>query len=779
MSVRPFIGAAIKRREDGRLLTGRGSFVDDLNMPGVAHAAIARSPHAHARLVRVDLSRARAIPGVLAAIAGEDLDLPPMPMRMRSPIPGTEIRVPPRRALPRDKVRHFGEAVAVVVAESRYLAEDARDAIVVEYEPLPAVVRPADGVAPNAPVVWEELGDNIVTHIVQRVGDPDRAFASAPHVLRETFRIVRGGGHSLEGRGVMARYDETLDSFTVWDASQTPHGARAMLAGLFGMPEHKVRVISPPDIGGGFGPKGGFYPEEAIIPWLARHLGRPVKWIEDRYEHFTTAAQERVQVHTTEIAFDGDGRLLALRNVFLHDAGASGILVTPIITSCTVPGPYRIANIHTEFRAVYTNLQPTGAVRGAGRPQATFVMERMMDRMAQHLGLDPAEARARNLIQPDQFPYDVGLIFRDSARQVYDSGNYPELLRRALEQIDYAGARVEQATLHAQGRYRGVGIALCVEGVGFGPFEGVVMRLDGRGRVVVAESAPPQGQGYQTTFAQIAADAVGVRMEDVEVMTGDTGTVPFGTGSFASRVMANAAPAVLQAGAALRERILSLAGFLLEAAPADLEIDDGRIHVRGATAKSVSLAEVARLGNFGRGFGFSLPAEVKPGLETSAYFAPAQAGYSSSIHACVLDVDPDTGVVEIVRYVVGHDCGKLLNPLIVEGQILGGVAHGLSNALYEEAVFDEAGQPLASSYLDYVLPSAREMPRVRVFHVESPSPLNPLGVKGAGEAGTLPVTAAVAAAVEDALRPFGVRINSVPLNPSRISDLVHGVPLED
>jgi len=769
-----FVGAPVTRREDARLLTGRGTFVDDLDIPGVAHAAFVRSPHAHARISRVDPSRARAMPGVLAAIAGSDLDLPPLLFRMGSPVPGTELRAVPRLALPRDKVRHVGEAVAVVVAESRYLAEDARDAVAVEYDVLPAVASPAAGVAPGAPLVWDELGDNIAAHIVQRVGDPDAAFAAAPHVLRETFRIVRGGGHSMEGRGLVARYDAALDSFTVWDASQMPHGVRNTLAMMFGMPEDRVRVISPPDIGGGFGPKGGFYPEEAIIPWLARALGRPVKWIEDRHEHFTTAAQERVQVHETEIAFDGDGKLLALRNVFLHDTGASGILVTPIITSCTVPGPYRIRNIHTEFRAVYTTLQPTGAVRGAGRPQATFVMERMMDRVAQHLGLDPAEVRARNLIPPDEFPYDVGLIFRDAARQVYDSGNYPELLRRALEEIDYRGARAEQAALRARGRYRGIGIALCVEGVGFGPFEGAVMRLSARGRVVVAESAPPQGQGYQTTFAQIAADAVGVRLEDVEVVTGDTAAVPFGTGSFASRVMANAAPAVLQAGRALRERILSLAGFLLEAAPADLEIADGRVHVRGAGMKSVSLAEVARLGNVGRGFGFSMPAGVQPGLETSSYFAPSQAGYSSSVHACVLDVDPVTGVVEIVRYVVGHDCGKLLNPLIVEGQILGGVAHGLSNALYEEAVFDEGGQPLASSYLDYVLPSAREMPRVRMFHVETPSPLNPLGVKGAGEAGTLPVTAAVAGAVEDALRPFGVRINSVPLNPSRISDLVHG-----
>jgi carbon-monoxide dehydrogenase large subunit len=623
-----------------------------------------------------------------------------------------------------------------------------------------------------APLVYEELGDNIGAHITQRVGDPERAFAEAHITVKETIRMMRGGSHSMECRGVVARYDESLDTFTVWAATQGPHPLRNMLAYLLDLPEQQIRVIAPPDIGGGFGPKASFYPEDALVCWLARHLKRPVKWIEDRHEHFVAAAQEREQVHTLELALSKEGKLLGLRDVFTHDLGLYGALVAPVISMCTVVGPYKIANIHTEFYAAYTNLPPSGAVRGAGRPQGVLVMERMMDRAAEALGLDPADLRMRNLIPPEEFPYPVGMVFRDSAPLTYDSGDYPELLRRALEIADYEQARHEQARLRQQGRYRGIGVAICVEGVGLGPFEGAIVRLNGRGRVVTTIAAPPQGQGYQTTFAQITADAVGVRYEDVDVVTGDTDAIPYGVGSFASRVMANAGPSVMQAGTELKQKVLKVAAHLLEASVEDLEIVDGSVRVRGAAARAVPLEQVARLGNGGRAFGMVMPGGLSVGLEASAYFTPSQAGYCGSCHVCILDVDPDSGEVNIVRYVVGHDCGNIINPLLVEGQILGGVAHGLSNALYEEAVFDVDGQSLASSFLDYPLPSAREMPRLELFHLTTPSPVNPLGVKGAGEAGTLPVPAAIANAIEDALRPFGVRVNRMPLNPARISDLI-------
>jgi carbon-monoxide dehydrogenase large subunit len=769
-----YIGAPIPRREDARLLTGRGTFVDDLEMPTVAHAAMVRSQHAHARIRGIETAAALALPGVLAVVTAADIaDIQkPWPARMPSPVPGTTLRHGVRHTLPADKVRHAGQVVAAVVAESRALAEDGADLVAIDYEVLPAVASAAAALAPGAPLIYDALADNVAAHIVQRVGDPDRAFASADHTLRETFRVTRGGGHSMEGRGALARYDEALDGFTVWDATQMPHAIRAMLAYLFDMPEHRIRVIAPPDVGGGLGPKASFYPEEALVCWLARRLRRPVKWIEDRREHFISSAQEREQVHDVEIAFTRDGRLLGLRDVFTHDIGMYGALVAPVITACTVPGPYRIPNIHSEVRAVYTTLGPTSAVRGAGRPQGVLVMERMMDRMAEALGLDPAEVRARNLIPADAFPYPVGMYFRDGAPLTYDSGNYPELLRRALERADYAGARREQAARRAQGQHRGIGVAICVEGVGLGPFEGAVLRLDGRGRVVVTSGAPPQGQGYQTAFAQIAADAVGVAFEDVDVETGDTGAIPYGIGSFASRVTANAGPAILQAGGALREKILAVAAHVLEAAPQDLEIADAAVRVRGFPDRRVPLSQVARLGNGGIAFGMVMPGGLQVGLEASSYFTPSQAGYSASAHVCILDVDAETGEVTIVRYVVGHDCGNVINPLIVEGQILGGVAHGLSNALYEDAFHDDNGQSLVTSFMDYPLPSAREMPRVEMFHLTTPSPINPLGVKGAGEAGTLPVCAAVAGAVEDALRPLGIRVNRMPLGPARIGDLV-------
>jgi carbon-monoxide dehydrogenase large subunit len=770
-----YIGVPMPRREDAHLLVGKGAFVDDLEVPGVVHAAMLRSPQAHAYIRAIDTNTASAYPGVLRVVTAEDIaDIQrPWAARMPSPVPNTEVRHGLRHTLPASKVRHVGEVVAAVVAETRAIAEDACELIEVEYEALRAVASSEAALANNAPLVYEELGDNIGAHIVQRVGDPEAAFASADVVVRETIRVMRGGSHSMEGRGIVARYDESLDSFTIWAATQMPHGLRNFLSYLFGMSEHQIRVIAPPDIGGGFGPKGGGYPEDALVCWLARDLKRQVKWIEDRFEHFVSAAQEREQVHNIELAFTKDGTLVGLRDVFTHDLGVFGALVTPVISMCTVVGPYKVPNIHSEFYATYTNLPPSGAVRGAGRPQGVLVHERMMDRAAEALHMDPAELRFRNLIPPDEFPYPVGMTFRDSAPLTYDSGDYPGLLRRALELANYEASRREQAQLLGEGRYRGIGIAICVEGVGLGPFEGAIVRLNSRGRVVTTIGAPPQGQGYQTAFAQITADAVGVRYEDVDVVTGDTGAIPFGIGSFASRVTANAGPSVVQAGSQLRDKILAVASHLLEAGSDDLEIVDGLVRIRGVPERHVSLQEIAAIGNSGRAFGMVMPGGLSVGLEGSAYFTPSQAGYSGSCHVCILDVEPDTGEVHIVRYVVGHDCGTIINPLIVEGQILGGVAHGLSNALYEEAMNDEDGQPLATSFLDYPLPSAREMPRLDLFHLTTPSPINPLGVKGAGEAGTLPVPAAVANAVEDALRSLGVRINRMPLNPSRISDLVH------
>jgi carbon-monoxide dehydrogenase large subunit len=669
--------------------------------------------------------------------------------------------------MPMESVHFAGEAVAVVVATSRYIAEDAVDLVDVVYDVLPAISSTAAALRPGAPLVHEGAKDNIALHVMQRCGDPDGALETAPHRLSETFHVVRGGGHSMETRAVAARYDPATRQLTVWDSTQAPHFARNTLSYLYDMPEDDIRVIAPADVGGGFGPKAQFHGEEAVIPWVAMKLGNPVRWLEDRRENFISAMMEREQTHRVEVGFDDDGHILVLKDVFEHDQGAycAGLQV-PMITLSTVPGQYKIPNIHTELYACYTNMVPTSSVRGAGRPQAVVAMERMVDRIAESLGLDPAEVRRRNLIQADEFPYKVGLTFRDGSPLTYDSGNYPELLRRVLETIGYDEAREEQTRLRATGRLRGIGIAGYVEGCGLGPYEGAKARLTNSGEVLITLAAAPQGQGYETVYAQIASDAMGLDMANIKVTTGDTGRIPFGQGTFASRITATAGPATFEAAGKLRDLIFVAAGVLLKT-DAPLEFRGDRVYATGTDEPSLSLAEITQVANVGK-HGITMIPGVPAGLETAAYFTPERAAYASGTHAVILDVDAETGAVEIVKYVIGHDCGTVINPLLVDGQVLGGFAAGIGNALYEEQFYDDAGQPQTTSYLDYSLPSALDVPPVSLVHVHSPSPLNPLGAKGAGEGGTIPAPAAIANAIEDALRPFGARITRLPVTPPKI-----------
>ncbi|HEX3960332.1 MAG TPA: xanthine dehydrogenase family protein molybdopterin-binding subunit [Trebonia sp.] len=762
------IGKSLVRREDPRLLRGLGQYVDDIDLPGAAHLAVVRSPHPHARILAVRAEEARQLPGVLGVYTAADIEPINQPWPVHLPHKG--LRAAVERILPTDKVRYVGEPVAFVVAESRYLAEDACALVDVDYEPLPGA-----GTWQRALALGEAIHpgnpDNIAAHVTQQTGDFEAALRSAPHTLHEVYRVRRGGGQSMEGRATAARYDPSLRSFVVWDATQTPHGARRLLAMCYGLPEDSFRVIAPPDVGGGFGPKAQRYPEELVLPWVARDLGRPVKFIEDRYEHFLSSAIEHPQEHVVDVAFDDNGVLLGLRDVFYSDMGAYGTsLIVPTIASCTVPGPYRIPNLHIEFTAVFTNKVPQSAVRGAGRPTGVYVMERTIDRIAEYLGLDQAEVRFRNLIQSDQFPYPVGLIFRDGSPLTYDSGDFPQLLRTGLDLIDYPRQRQLQAERRAAGGYRGIGMSVALEGVGLGPFEGATVRVETTGRATVVLGAPPQGQGFETTYAQICAEFLGLDVDQIDVITGDTSLIPYGAGTFASRVMANAGPALATAAAEVKAKMLESAASLLEAAPEDLEVSNGQVRVRGMQ-QGVAVAEVARASNVGRP-GMSMPTDMVAGLTASSFFSPERAGYSSSVQVCVVEVDPDTGEVQILDWVVGHDCGKVINPLLVEGQVLGGIAHGLSNALYEEALYDEDGTPLTTSYLDYPIPSAREIPWIKLYSQETLSPLNPLGVKGAGEAGTLGVPATIVAAVEDALRPLGVQIRDCPLSPGAIGDLV-------
>lgn len=760
------VGSGVKRREDRRLLTGKGEFLDDLAFSDFLEAAIVRSSMAHARVRSIDVSAALALPGVAGVFTAGDLEalLQDLPPKVVHPDLRPRVRLP----IVLDEACYVGEPIAVVVAESRRIAEDATELVVVDYEPLPVVTSTGAALAEGAPTAHFDAADNVCVHITQRAGDPDAALASAPHVLSETFRLARGGGHSIEGRGVAARFEAATGELTVWDATQAPHYARQMLATLYGMTEDQVRVIAPADVGGGFGPKAQFYGEEVLIPYLAMRLQRPIKWVEDRWENFVSAAVERTQTHRLEVGFDEEGHLLVVKDVFEHDQGAYCLgLQVPTITMSTVPGPYRIPNIHTELISCYTNMVPTSSLRGAGRPQAVTVMERMVDRIAEHLALPPEEVRRRNLIQADEFPYRVGLLFRDGSPLTYDSGNYPGLLAGALSRIDLDAFRAEQRGQRERGRFLGVGIGMCVEGTGLGPYEGARVRLTNFGRILVTLAAAPQGQGYETVYAQLAADALGVDFELVDVRHGDTGNIPFGQGTFGSRVTANAAPAVHDASRQLAGDLRRAGAVLLGADAEEMEIVGDAVQLRSDPSKRSTLLEITRAFNVGR-HGIAVKPGSPVGLERTAYFTPERAAYSSAINVAVVEVDPETGVVTLLRSILGHDCGTVLNPLLVDGQVYGGFAHGVGNALYEEMHYDSEGQPLTVSYLDYALPGALELVTPEMFHQETPSPLNPLGVKGTGESGTIPTPAAIANAVEDALRPFGARITDLPMTPPRI-----------
>jgi len=766
------IGTSVPRREDERLLTGRGRYLDDLDLPDALAAAFLRSSNAHARILRIDLSAAKELPGVIAVFSGADLAEIQKPLAPKVLHP--QLKDFPRLPMPPEELHYVGEPVAVVIAETRYIAEDALELIDVDYEVLPAVASTAAALEPDGPLAHSDAESNVAVLLTQSAGNTAEALRTAPNRLSEEFFVMRGGGHSMEPRAVAARYEPATGQLTIWDTTQSPHYARQQLSVIYEMAEDDIRVIAPPDVGGGFGPKAQFYGEEVVIPWVAKKLRRPVKWVEDRQENFVSAMMERSQTHRIEVGFDDDGMLLAVKDVIEHDQGAycAGLQV-PSITTATVPGPYRIPNIEIELRACYTNMVPTSSVRGAGRPQAVFAMERMMDRVAEHLGLDPAEVRFRNLIQADEFPYKVGITFRDGSPLTYDSGDFPRLLEGTLDRLGYAEARAEQAKLRAEGRYIGIGIAAYVEGCGLGPYEGAKVRLTNTGRVLVTLAAAGQGQGYETVYAQIASDGLGIAMDHIDVLTGDTSRIPFGQGTFASRITATAGPAVLDAAQQMRVRLVDTAANLLGCDPAEVGFTGDRACLNGDLEKSLSLLEIARVANIGK-HGITLPVGISAGLETSSYFAPERAAYASGAHAAMVEVDPETGGIEILKYVIGHDCGNVINPKLVDGQVLGGFAHGLGNAMYEEAAYDAEGQPQATSYLDYSLVSAAEVPNVELFHIHSPSPLNPLGVKGAGEGGTIPAPATIANAVEDALRPLGARVNRAPVTPARIVEAIHG-----
>jgi carbon-monoxide dehydrogenase large subunit len=769
-----WFGARVQRVEDDRLLRGNGRFTDDIN-EGALESVLIRSPFAHARIKSIDVSAARAVPGVKAVYLAGDLPFGHADLPILIPHPNlTHGRT--QRCLASEVVRYTGEAVAFVVAENRYLAEDAADLVQVEYEPLPVVITP-EAAAAAEHLVHDDVPGNVAAEMLQEAGDVKSALAAAAHRKRLHLRFERGAASPMEGRAVWARWSEAEHKLTVYDSTQSPTSIRGGLAVLFGLPESDVDVIAP-DVGGGFGPKIMlFYPDELLVPFAAMQLGHPVKWTEDRQEHFTAVNQERGQVHEVEVGFDSDGRVLALDVDFIHDGGAYtpyGIIL-PIISAAQVPGPYRVPNYRVRFRDLYTNAIPTSPYRGAGRPHACFVMERTLDAIAAELGLDRIEVRRRNLIQPDQFPYEVGVVWQDGNQVVYDSGDYPALVERALEML---GPRPE-------GDHIGMGLSPYVEGTGVGPYEGAHVQVLVSGKVVAATGIPNQGQAHATVWAQIVADQLGVDVSDVEVSSGDTRRFKWGVGTFASRAAIMAGNAMAVAAGMVAEKAKHIAAEHLEADPADLELAGGSVRVKGSPERGIPLAAVAVLSNpmryaFGGGTeaatqftpkarpGPPLLEGEQPGLEATGYFSPVGSAWAAGCHAAYVRVDPKTFRLEILKYVVVHDCGRLINPLVVEGQIEGGVAQGIGGAFYERLAYDADGQLRNASFMEFLMPYATEIPKIEIDHIETPSPLNPLGIKGAGEAGVIPVGAVIASAVEEAL---GVPITEMPLSPLKLFEL--------
>lgn len=765
-------GTSVPRLEDAALLRGEGRYVDDIRLPGMLHAAFVRSPHAHAALGGIDKTAALAVPGVQAVLTLADLRPYLKNDRLVVGLPSPSYKQERNRpVLAGDEAVHVGEPVAIVIADSRYIAEDAAALVAVDYDPLPAVADCRAALAAGAPKVHRDGPHNLLAEFGMGYGDIEGAFAGAQHVFRETFWLHRGGSHSIECRGTVATHDALEGKLTLWCSTQMPHALMRVLVDMLGCDESRVRVVTP-DLGGGFGPKLVSYSEDVAVGIAAMITGRPVKWIEDRREHFISTTQERDQHWEVEIAVDADARIRGVRGSFIHDHGAYTARGVNLghNSAETVTLPYEIPAYKMTVRLVLTNKVPVTPVRGAGHPQGTFVMERLLDRVARELELDRAEVRRRNLIPADRMPYTKQLKTRGGMQVVLDSGDYPRCQQAACERAGWDGFRTRQAAARKEGRYLGMGLANFVKGTGRGPFEGVTVRVGPSGKVLVCSGATAMGQSTRTMLAQIVAEQLGGDMANITVRTGDTDGIPMGIGGSNSRQTVTAGSSAHIAAKKVRQKVLKVAALLLKAQEQDLEIVGDEVRVKGAPDLKIALGRVA---NTVAGTpGYSLPGEVEPGMEATEYFVVDDMAYANGSAVAEVEVDVETGGVRILRYVIAHDCGRILHPMIVDGQILGGAAHGIGNALYEWMGFDENGQPVTTNLGEYLLVTAPEMPPVDIIHQESPSPLNPLGVKGVGECGVVPAPAAILSAVEDALAPFGVRVAKAPLFPAEIVGLI-------
>ncbi len=788
MSTRTF-GQRIERNVDPKLLRGEGAFVDDIPLPGALHAAFLRSPHARARIAGIDTSAAKRHPGVVAIYTSDDIGVLDIEMPLLIPHPSMT-NPQTQRPLARGDVHYVGQTIAMVVAVDRYTAEDAAALIEVDYVPLPIEMDMVKALRDEAPLVHAAVPNNLAAHFVQTSGDPDAAFVIAEHVTRITVQVDRSTAAPMECRAVAARWDAVSGELTVWDGTQAPISVRGGLASVFGIDEDKVRVIAP-DVGGGFGQKVLlFYPDELLVPMAAMQLGAPVKYIEDRRENFIGSSQERTQIHTIELAALKTGEVIGLRDFFLHDTGAFipyGIAVAQV-ASTSIAGPYRIPNIFVEFKAVYTPTVQVTPYRGCGRPQACFAVERAMDQLAGELGLDRFEIRRRNLIAEHQFPYErAGLLFADGLKVTLDSGQYAKALQMAAVELGADGFAVEQAKALSEGRYLGLGLACYVEGTGLGPYEGGHVKIHPiTGKVYVNTGLSTQGQGHDTVFAQIVADQLGVSPQDVIVVEGDTKAFDWGVATFASRAAVVSGNAIHKTAITVRNKVLQAAANMLDVDIDLIELRDSAAWVKGSN-RFVPLAAIATASNPLR-YAFNKAAQAatqfapaskhdgpalaegqSPGLEATDYYSPSQSTWAYGVHAAIVEVDPGLCTVKIRKYVCIHDCGNMINPMIVEGQVMGGIAQGIGGALYEHLDYQADGNLANASLMDFLVPYATEIPNVSILHLETPSPLNPLGVKGVGEAGCIAVGAVIASGVEDALRPFGaLKFHHVPLSPNMI-----------
>lgn len=769
-----FIGQPIKRKEDPRLLTGMGLFIDDIELPGMLHAAFYRSDYAHARINSIDVSAARERPGVVAVYTAEDFGdywhVGPLQVPPPLAIEGAEFHARPLPPIAKGKVRFVGEPLAVVIAESRYIAEDAFDDIIVDMEPLDVVVDMEKALEPGSALVHDDMESNLSALVKQHVGDFEAARGQADVVVKRRFYIDRGAGGAMENRGFVASWDERAQKLSVWATTQAPIPMRNTIAANLGLSDQQVHMVTP-NIGGGFGPKiMTSQADDVLLPWISMQLKRPIKWVEDRRENFLATTSERNQIHDCEIALTKDGKVLGVSDIFYHNTGAYnpyGMTVT-LNTQTHTLGSYDIPNFYTETRMVFTNTMVVTPVRAAGRMYGIYVMERLMDIAAKELGLSPVEIRERNLIQPGSFPYKTGVIGQDFVENVLDSGNYPATLKKALEMSGYEQwMKEEKPKLRAQGKLVGAGVVTFVEGTAVGPYEGAKVTVEGSGKVNVAAGTSSQGQGQQTSYSQLVAELLGVGIDDVLVTIGDTDQFDWGAGTFASRGMALVGTAVYNATSAVRKKALDLASKHLDTPVEELELADGEIRVADIPSQSITLGELAMMANPMRG---TVEPGVEPGLENTSYFAPPHGATGQGAVVMFVEVDPETYAVTIPRMVIVHDCGTVINPLLLEGQVVGAISMGIGNSFYEHIVYDDIGQVMNASFMDYLLPTADDMPKkIEIGHLASPSPLNPLGIKGVGEAGVIPTPACFAAAIEDAL---GIEILESPLKPSRLFELV-------